>query len=101
MIGAQLPRCCDYPLHARHLAFRGFISRASLWIGSQSDRLRLPETVPQLLGDEWHDGMLQPQESPENAQQVAPIVSQSRIRSETQLLYFQIPVAKIMPGKLP
>ena len=57
--------------------------------------------MPKLLSDKRHDGMLQPQKSPEDAQQIAPVIGQSGIGCETQLLDFQIPVAKIVPGELP
>src|SRR5690242_7074707 len=104
VIGAKLPRSGDHILKQGHFALGiSVISmiRTCLRVFCERYRGRLAEATPQLLSDEWHDGMLKAKVSAEHAEEVPPVVGQAGIRTEAQLLDLQIPIAEVMPTELP
>src|SRR5580704_7103668 len=57
--------------------------------------------MPQFLRYERQYRMLQAEIGTENSQQIPPVICKAGPRSQTQFLDFEIPIAEIVPEKLP
>ena len=106
-LGAQVARDGDDFPHELDLAFGFGVGqrRVVRRVGGERDRDRAScgirrQALPQLLGDERHDRMQQPQGPLHGRQHVLPLRSQAGTIAERRLFQLQIPVTEFVPKKV-